>query len=371
MIIGITGTAGSGKDTLADILRSLGFEYYSCSDILRDECKKLGIESNRDNLIMIGNRLRSREGYGTLAVRILKKIIVDGVRNAVVVSIRHPDEVKILKKHKGFKLVFVDAPIKLRYERIQKRVGRPEDKVTFEQFAAQEKRECQTSGPGQQLKVVAKLADYAINNEGTFEDFNQKILLILNRVGLKIKELPKKKEAHRPDWDTYFMNITKEVAQRCNCMTVKIGATIVKNGTIISTGYAGAPRGTKDCYNRGSCLRRELNIPSGHRYELCRSVHAEQNAIINAAREGHSVLGGDIYVWGVRRYSGEEKLINALPCFICKKIILNAGLKRFIGSREDGSLKTYNVEDWQKRWQVFDMTEDMDVHSIAHEKKTE
>lgn len=108
--------------------------------------------------------------------------------------------------------------------------------------------------------------------------------------------MSEKKKNKRPSKDAYYINIAKSVAARATCMSVNFGAIVVKNDQIIATGYVGAPRKTMDCLERGKCLRRELKVPSGHRYELCRSVHAEMNAIINAARAGVSLLGGDIYI---------------------------------------------------------------------------
>jgi len=161
--------------------------------------------------------------------------------------------------------------------------------------------------------------------------------------------------SQRPSKNQYYLNIAKQVAQRSTCFSVKGGAIIVKDDAIISTGYIGAPRKTKDCFERGNCLRRKLNIPHGERYELCRSVHAEQNAIINAARSGVSLLDGDMFLYGER---GEGEQINFFPCFICKKMIINAGLKRVICSTEDGNYKIFNIEDWVKAWKEHDMLDD-------------
>ena len=108
-----------------------------------------------------------------------------------------------------------------------------------------------------------------------------------NQRFLRVPTEPKKKN-NRLSKDAYYINIAKSVAARATCRSVKFGAIIVKDDQIIATGYVGAPRKTKDCLERGNCLRRELKIPSGHRYELCRSVHAEMNAIVNAARAGPS-----------------------------------------------------------------------------------
>ncbi|MCK4520542.1 dCMP deaminase family protein [Candidatus Parcubacteria bacterium] len=159
----------------------------------------------------------------------------------------------------------------------------------------------------------------------------------------------------RPSKDQYYLNIAREVAQRSTCMRMKFGAIIVRDDQIIATGYVGAPRNTKDCLERGNCLRDQLKIPHGQRYELCRSVHAEQNAIINAARAGVSLLGGDMFLY-CEDQKGEMK--NAIPCFICKKMIINAGLNRVICSTEEGKYKIFNIQDWVHDWQEKDILDD-------------
>jgi dCMP deaminase len=156
--------------------------------------------------------------------------------------------------------------------------------------------------------------------------------------------------------DQYYLGIAEEVARRSTCFRRSIGAIIIKNDQIISTGYVGAPRKTKDSLEHGFCLRDKLNIPHGQRYELCRSVHAEQNAIINAARAGVSLLGGDMYIYG--SVPGKPKPINAFPCFICKKMLVNAGLDRVICSTADGKMKIFRVKNWVKNWQESDIIDD-------------
>jgi dCMP deaminase len=156
--------------------------------------------------------------------------------------------------------------------------------------------------------------------------------------------------------EEYYLGIAREVARRSTCFRRSIGAIIVRNDQIISTGYVGAPRKTKDSLEHGFCLRDKLGIPHGQRYELCRSVHAEQNAIINAARAGVSLLGGDIYIYGTSMNSGEA--INAFPCFICKKMIINAGLDRIICSTADKKFMIFRVEDWIQDWRKGDILDD-------------
>lgn len=143
--------------------------------------------------------------------------------------------------------------------------------------------------------------------------------------------------------------MAEAAAKKAECFRRFSAAIIVRDGQIVATGYTGAPRKTLGCFERKNCLRNELKIPSGQRYELCRSVHAEQNAIINAARAGVSLLNGDMYIYA---YSFEKKKpINAFPCFICKKMIINAGINRVICSKKDGNFDVHNVEDWVKEWQ--------------------
>lgn len=121
----------------------------------------------------------------------------------------------------------------------------------------------------------------------------------------------------RPDWDEYFMEMAQLTAKRSTCLRRQVGAVIVKDKHIIATGYNGAPRGLKHCAEIGGCLREQLKIPSGERHELCRALHAEQNAIIQAATLGQSIEGGTIY-------------ITHQPCVICAKMIINAGIKRIV-----------------------------------------
>jgi dCMP deaminase len=156
--------------------------------------------------------------------------------------------------------------------------------------------------------------------------------------------------------DQYYLGIAKEVAKRSTCFRRSIGAIIIRDDQIISTGYVGAPRKTKSSFEHGSCLRDKLQIPHGHRYELCRSVHAEQNAIINAARAGVSLLGGDMYIYGSAY--GQDKTINAIPCFICKKMIINAGLERIISSGADGKKLVFKAKDWIEDWKKNDIIDD-------------
>jgi dCMP deaminase len=124
------------------------------------------------------------------------------------------------------------------------------------------------------------------------------------------------KSSQRPDWDEYFMGIVELVALRATCLRRKVGAVLVKDRRLLSTGYNGAPSGLRHCLDIG-CLREQCNVPSGERHELCRGLHAEQNAIIQAAFHGVSVKDATLYC-------------TNHPCIICAKMIINAGITRII-----------------------------------------
>ena len=119
----------------------------------------------------------------------------------------------------------------------------------------------------------------------------------------------------RPNWDEYFMEVAKLTATRSTCLRRQVGAVIVKDRHIIATGYNGAPRGLSHCDERGGCLRQELGVPSGQRHELCRALHAEQNAICQAAKQGIAVEGAELYC-------------SMTPCRTCAMLIIQCGIKK-------------------------------------------
>ena len=145
----------------------------------------------------------------------------------------------------------------------------------------------------------------------------------------------------RPTKDRYYLDLAKTIGLRSTCYRSKLGAIIIRDDQIVATGYVGAPRKTKDCLERGNCLRDKMEISHGERYEMCRSVHAEQNAIINAARAGVSILGGDMYISGT---DGKDNSINTFPCYICKRMIINAGLNRVICLTNKNKIKIFLVK---------------------------
>lgn len=147
----------------------------------------------------------------------------------------------------------------------------------------------------------------------------------------------------RRDKVNYYLDLAEVVSQRSTCIRRHYGAVIVKNDEVISTGYVGAPRGRKNCTDIGTCIRTELNIPRGERYELCRSVHAEANAIISASRK--DMLGSSLYLCG-REVSTGEYISNSNSCSMCKRMIINAGIETVYIRDDKDNFRVVKVESW-------------------------
>jgi dCMP deaminase len=302
MIIGVSGLNGSGKGEVVRFLSERSFYPLSLSDVIRDELAARGEAETRERMIETGNAIRSAEGPGGLAERLVRRIAPD--RNYVIDSVRHPAEVEVLRARKRrFKLLWVDADESIRIQRIRAR-GRPGDPETLEQLREVEARELASVDPaGQQLLAVRGLADFTVRNEGTVEALRQQVQDILRDHQF----------FERPSWDTYFVSIARQVASRSNCVKRRVGAVIVVDRRIVSTGYNGTPRGVRNC-NEGGCPRCNAFAEGGARLDECLCSHAEENAITQAAYHGVSVRGGSIYT-------------TFSPCLQCTKMIINAGLE--------------------------------------------
>lgn len=149
--------------------------------------------------------------------------------------------------------------------------------------------------------------------------------------------------AQRIDKINYYLDIAQTVSERGTCLRRHFGSIIVKNDSIVSTGYVGAPRGRINCSDRGVCLRDQLNIPRGERYEMCRSVHSEANAIINAPRE--QMLGATLYMVCVDAKTGQLSA-GTSPCSMCRRLIINAGIETVIVRETTTDFTVYTVQDW-------------------------
>lgn len=146
----------------------------------------------------------------------------------------------------------------------------------------------------------------------------------------------------RIDKENYYLDIAQTVAERSTCGRSHYGALIVRNDEIVSTGYNGAPRGRANCIDLGYCIRDRLHIPSGERYELCRAVHAEANAIISASRS--ECIGGTLYIVGLKASTGEY-LPEIKPCSMCTRLVINAGLKKIVMRTGPDRYETINVQE--------------------------
>ena len=147
----------------------------------------------------------------------------------------------------------------------------------------------------------------------------------------------------RIDKENYYLDIAETVLKRATCLRRCYGAIIVKNDEIVSTGYNGAPRGRRNCTDLGYCTREALQIPSGERYELCRSVHAEANCIISAARS--EMLGATLYMACVNPADG-SLIPDSTSCSMCRRLIINAGIDRVVIRRTPSEYAVVHVEDW-------------------------
>ena len=308
MIIGLTGRNGAGKGEVAGELIRLGFEYSSLSDALRRELEIRKLPVTRDRLTRIGNELRRTHGPGVLAERTLTKL--DPGKNHVVDSFRNPGEIKTFKKAGPFFLVAVTAKPRVRFERVRSR-ARESDPRKLRDFFLVEQREDRPAAPGdsssQDLSACIAAADARLSNNGTLKELKFRVTRLLKTLTTRQK---------RPGWDDYFINIAKVVASRSNCMKRKVAAIIIKDGRIISTGYNGTPRGTKNC-SEGGCPRCNGFAPSGQQLEECFCSHGEENAIVQAAYHGISIKGSTMYT-------------TCSPCLLCTKMIINAGVKEVV-----------------------------------------
>ncbi len=169
-LIGLTGTNSAGKGEVAAYFENKGYAYFSLSDLIREELRKIGKEATRDNLIKMGNELREKNGHDILARLILKKV----KGKSVVDSIRNPREIEYLRNQKDFILLAVDAPVDLRYERAKQR-GRAESASTREEFINKEAEEMTDLEKGQQLHNCMKMADFLLINDGSLKDLYRKL----------------------------------------------------------------------------------------------------------------------------------------------------------------------------------------------------
>jgi len=226
-------------------------------------------------------------------------------------SFRNPAEVEAFQRRPDYVLWAIVAGPETRFQRIKAR-ARENDPQSLKQFIAVEKREAANVDPNKQaIDACVKMADDRITNDGTLARLHQELTRRLKTVLKNVK---------RPSWDSYFMHIAQNVASRGNCLKRKVAALIVKDGRIISTGYNGTPRNTKNCFE-GGCPRCNAVGPSGQNLGDCYCSHGEENAIVQAAYHGISIKGSTLYT-------------TFSPCLLCTKMIINAGVLDVVYNQE-------------------------------------
>jgi dCMP deaminase len=306
MIIGLTGKNCSGKGEAAAFLQTVGYQYHSLSDVLREQMRAAQIDISRDSLVNFANNLREGKGASFLAEVILERL--DPEKHYVIDSIRNPFEVEALRRRKNFSLIAVVADPETRFERMKAR-QRESDPTTYDAFVKLEAAEAGAADDPtrQQLNQVGEMADAQIVNAGTVEEFHEKIRDVVRMLAA---------DTARPEWNQYFMDIAKVVALRSNCIKRKVAAVIVQDRRIVSTGYNGTPRGVQNC-NEGGCPRCNSLGESGKGLDTCICSHAEENAIVQAAYHGVSIKGSTVYT-------------TFSPCLLCTKMIINAGIAEVV-----------------------------------------
>lgn len=308
--IGITGTLGAGKGTIVDyLLENKGFVHFSARAFLIEEINRRGLPVDRDSMTLVGNDLRAKHSPSYIVEQLYERAQATG-KNCIIESVRTPGEVEALRGKPNFYLFAVDADPKVRYERIVKR-GSETDHVSYETFIANEQREMSSIDPNKQnLGVCIQQADFRFDNGGSVEALHQ-----------KVEEVLKKITYTRPSWDEYFMEMANTVSKRATCDRGRSGCVIVKDRQILVTGYVGSPAGLPHCDEVGHLFHQTIDADGTVSNHCVRTVHAEQNAICQAARRGIALDGATLYC-------------RMTPCRTCAMLIINCGIKRVVCERK-------------------------------------
>ncbi len=308
MIIGITGTLGAGKGTVVGFLKERGFVHFSVRDFLIEEIKKRGLDVNRDNMVLVANDLRQKNGAAYIVEELYRRAIRKGC-DAVIESVRCVGEVEALRGKDGFVLWAVDADIESRYARIVERGGCT-DKVSFQEFVLQEEREMMNKDINKQnLKGCIEMANVRIRNDWTVEELKGKVFRELDKIKGKIGfGTGKRKDVI--SWDDYFMSIAVLSSYRSKDPNTQVGACIVdSNKKIVGVGYNGFPIGCSDDDLPWNAKGDFLDVKYSY---VC---HAELNAILNSV--GRDLFGCSIFVY-------------LFPCNECAKAIIQSGIKEVV-----------------------------------------
>ena len=308
MIIGITGTLAAGKGEVVEFLKQKEFKHYSVREFLTQEINERGLAVNRDNMVLVGNQLREMHSPSYIAEKLYEEAKKENA-DCIIESLRTVGEINALRKKGKFFLLAIDANQGIRYVRSQGRKSET-DKISFEKFKEDEEKEMFSSDPNKQnISECIKLADFKIENNGTLEELNNKLEKIFEKI---IDE-----KYTRPTWDEYFMEITKVISKRATCDRGRSGCVIARDKQLLVTGYVGSPKGLPHCDDVGHQFKKTIH-EDGHTTNHCvRTVHAEQNAICQAAKLGLSIKGATLYC-------------KMTPCRVCAMLIINSGIFRVV-----------------------------------------
>jgi len=314
-----------------------------------DILKERGLETNETNERGIREGLRKEFGMGAYAVKNIPKIEASLTlgQDVIIDGLYSWTELKILKdRFPEIKILAIQTSPSIRYERLAKREIRP---LTNQEAASRDLAEIENvekAGP------IAMADEIIVNDLGKEELISNLETVYSLFTGKETKQTitqEKKTEEKkvdptnkRPSKVDYYLEIAKQVCQRSTCLRRKFGAVIVnQSDKIISTGYNGAVRKAKDCYEIGKCMREELKIPKGQRYELCKSVHAEQNAVFGT--DPSERRGATLYLYG-QMADGSPSYCE--PCMMCKRTIVQAELSKVVARQEDGNIKEWDVKEF-------------------------
>lgn len=308
--IGITGTLGAGKGTIVDYLvQNKGFVHYSVRSFITEEIKRRNMPVNRDSMTLVGNDLRAQHTPSYIVEQLYAQAQASGC-NCIIESVRTPGEIAALRGKPNFFLFAVDADPKIRYERAVLR-GSETDHVSYETFIANEQREMTSEDPNKQnLKVCIEQADFRFDNGGSIEDLHKQVEQVLQQITYR-----------RPSWDEYFMELANAASRRATCDRGRSGCVIVKDRQLLVTGYVGSPAGLPHCDEVGHLFRKTIEEDGSISNHCVRTVHAEQNAICQAARRGIALEGATLYC-------------RMTPCRTCAMLIINCGIKRVVCERK-------------------------------------